>query len=1269
MTRLRLYVSLILAVLLLPILTESSGAQARTAVFNGRKAAEGEILVRFRQTPSASLAAISQTYDLSLNRPLGGVQHLYRLRSRSKKVAELVKMLSARPDVLYAEPNFELHVIEVPNDSQFVDQWGLQNTGQSSAGFSAGTPGADVSAVSAWDISTGGAAHVVGIVDTGIDYKHPDLQPNIWSAPNSFTIALNGSPVTCASGTHGFNAITGTCDPMDDYMHGTHVAGIIGAAGNNNLGVVGVNWTTSMMGLKFLDSQGSGYVSDAMTAMEFAVQVKAFFATTSAADIRILSNSWGGTGFSQALQDEIDEAARNDMLFVAAAGNSNSNNDLQPTYPASFNRPNMIAVAATDNNDALASFSNYGPTSVHLGAPGVAVLSTLPGGTYGYLSGTSMATPYVSGAVALMLSVCTLATSDVKKNLLDNVDLIPSLASQTLTGGRLNINRAIRSCSGPVGLSPSSVSFGTALVGKASNPKVVTLTNYQTSTLNLSSIITNGDFTQTNNCGNSLAAKAACTITVTLTASSVGTENGQLQVFDDATNSPQSAALNGMGALDIDLVASTSITAQSTSPGAVITVNSTVLNQGTVGAGASLAGIYLSQTGLKDNSATAVGNFNVPALPGGNNFTTQTSVTIPSNIFLGSYYVLTCADDTNLVVESNETNNCGAAPTMLQVQSPPMPDLIESSLGFVQINSQTLQVTDTVINQGTANAIASVAQYYFSASTVKDASAQPLTGKRLIPALAAGASSQGTANAGIPQNMPAGTYFLLACADDTNLIQESNENNNCTALAARIQFLPDLIESGVSSQTMVSGAGATITVNDAARNQGGANATASLTQYYLSPFTTKANTARLLSGNRSVPALASGGTSAGGANVTIPQDMATGSFYLLACADDTNLVFETNESNNCAASSAKIQVGPDLIESAVSTQTPVAGAGVMITVSDTASNQAGGDAAPSFTQYYLSTFTTKVATSRLLSGNRSVPALASGGGSMGGANVTIPQDMATGSFFLLACADDTNLVFETNENNNCAASTAKVQVGPDLIESAVSSQALATGAGAMIMVSDTATNQGGGNAAASFTQYYLSTFTTKVVTARLLNGNRSVPALASGGISMGGANVTVPQDMATGSYYLLACADDTNLVSETNENNDCAASSAKIQVGPDLIESAVSSQTMLVSPGGSLTVSDTAGNQGGGNAAASSTQYYLSAFTTKVASSRLLSGNRPVPALVSGGISMGGANVTIPQDMVTGSYYLLACADDTNLVPETNENNNCAAFTNRIQVH
>ena len=405
-------------------------------------AAPREVLVKFRTPTPSNIDQIVRDEDIELTQKVGGAD-VHLLRSRSKDALTLVRRLGSNTEVVYAEPNYILRAIGVPNDPRFTDLWGLQNTGQSIGGV-AGKPGADIGAVSAWDVSTGSRTTVVAVVDTGIDYSHPELASNVWSAPTGFTVTVGSRAVTCPAGSHGFNAITYSCDPMDDENHGTHVSGTIGAAGNNSVGVTGVNWTASVMGLKFLDETGSGYTSDAINAIEFAIQVKRFFG--SSANVRVLSNSWGGGGFNQALLDEINRANGENMLFVAAAGNTGGNNDLLPIYPASYTAANVIAVAATDNNDARASFSSYGPSSVDLGAPGVWVLSTLRSGSYGWGSGTSMAAPHVSGAAALVLSRCTLDTAGLKSNLMTNVDPIASLAGLTVTGGRLNVNKAIRAC-------------------------------------------------------------------------------------------------------------------------------------------------------------------------------------------------------------------------------------------------------------------------------------------------------------------------------------------------------------------------------------------------------------------------------------------------------------------------------------------------------------------------------------------------------------------------------------------------------------------------------------------------------------------------------------------------------------------------------------------------------------------------------------------------------------------------------------------------------
>jgi subtilisin family serine protease len=337
----------------------------------------------------------------------------------------LVRKLSQDPAVEYAELDYKVSACIIPNDPRFSSLWGLRNTGQSG-----GKPGADIDAPAAWNLTTGSGSVVVAVIDTGVDYTHPDLAANIWT--NLGEIADNGLDDDndgYVDDRHGINARTGSGNPMDDHGHGTHCAGTIGALGNNGLGVVGVNWTVKIMPLKFLDASGNGLTSDAIECIQYAIVHGA----------RVLSNSWGGGPFSQALQDAISAAESAGILFAAAAGNYQENNDVNPFYPSSYDVDNIISVAATDNRDALASFSNYGFNSVDVAAPGVNIISTKPGNAYQSMSGTSMATPYVAGLAALLQAFNPAWTwQDVKAGILAGVDPVAALRGKVLTGGRIN---------------------------------------------------------------------------------------------------------------------------------------------------------------------------------------------------------------------------------------------------------------------------------------------------------------------------------------------------------------------------------------------------------------------------------------------------------------------------------------------------------------------------------------------------------------------------------------------------------------------------------------------------------------------------------------------------------------------------------------------------------------------------------------------------------------------------------------------------------------
>ncbi|HVH86800.1 MAG TPA: S8 family peptidase [Terriglobales bacterium] len=386
-------------------------------------------------------------------------QGVHVLSVPAGRLQQTIDVLRKIPAVRYAELDFRHSLNATPGDPFFPEQWPLLNTGQQVNG-SAGTAGADESATKAWNITTGTRSIVVGIADTGIDYNHPDLAANIWSNPGG----ING----CAAGTHGYNVLTGACDPMDDDTayngHGTHVAGIIGAAGNNSIGVTGVNWQTTLLGVKWVDANGYGYTSDLISALDWLIRAK-----QAGVNLRIVNDSqtWVGTASSQALSDEIDALGTNDILFVTAAGNTAQDNDTTPRYPCVYDRPNQICAAASDQNDGLWSSSNYGRQTVQLAAPGVNIYSTLRNGTYGFISGCSMSAAEVSGAAALVLSTGYQSASALRSTLLGSVDVLPAFTSVTQTGGRLDICKAISGCANasPVNTGMPSIS-GTTVVGQ-----------------------------------------------------------------------------------------------------------------------------------------------------------------------------------------------------------------------------------------------------------------------------------------------------------------------------------------------------------------------------------------------------------------------------------------------------------------------------------------------------------------------------------------------------------------------------------------------------------------------------------------------------------------------------------------------------------------------------------------------------------------------------------------------------------------------------------
>jgi subtilisin family serine protease/subtilisin-like proprotein convertase family protein len=361
-------------------------------------------------------------------RPLAG--NLWEVDLAGASVADALRLFRSHPLVAYAEPDYTLRLALTPDDPDFAELWGLDNTGQTF-----GTPDADIDAPEAWDLTTGSSATIIAVIDTGIDYRHPDLAANMWvNAGEVAGDGLDNDGNGFVDDVHGYDFINEDGNPLDDQGHGTHVAGTIGAVGNNGLGIAGINWNVRLMALKFLGADGSGSTSDAIRALNYAVEMGA----------HISNNSYGDTDFSTAFRDAIAGAGAAGHVFVAAAGNSGTNNDASPFYPAAYDASNLISVAATNDNDQLASFSNYGATTVDLAAPGVDIYSTQPNNGYMTASGTSMASPHVAGAAGLVHSLHPdWSATQIVDQILGTVDYLPALEQRTLTAGRLNAARAV----------------------------------------------------------------------------------------------------------------------------------------------------------------------------------------------------------------------------------------------------------------------------------------------------------------------------------------------------------------------------------------------------------------------------------------------------------------------------------------------------------------------------------------------------------------------------------------------------------------------------------------------------------------------------------------------------------------------------------------------------------------------------------------------------------------------------------------------------------
>lgn len=433
-------------------------AQSILSQMERGKYKDGELLVKFKAgTLTASTLKAHQSVGATVLKSFKIIPNLELVKlPNDTSIKDAVLKYMSDPLVEYAEPNYiRKATATIPNDQYFYQQWALHNTGS----FASGTAGADIKAPQAWDIHTGNSSIIIAVLDTGIDYNHSDLSGNIWINTNEIpNNGIDDDGNGKIDDWRGWNFVSNNNNPMDNNGHGTFVSGIAGAKTNNSIGIAGLMWNAKIMALKFLDAEGEGTLADEILAIQYAI----------AKGAKIINASYSGSSYSQAEFDALSLANSAGVLVMAAAGNGGNddigdNNDFYPEYPASYALPNIISIAATDQNDRRAAFTNFGLNSVHVAAPGVYILSAVPTSIfpsgYGFSSGTSASTPHVSGLAGLLYSYYPYFTHlQIRATILRYVDVLPSLSGWIQTGGRINAYRAISSLLIPTGLNTSAIS-------------------------------------------------------------------------------------------------------------------------------------------------------------------------------------------------------------------------------------------------------------------------------------------------------------------------------------------------------------------------------------------------------------------------------------------------------------------------------------------------------------------------------------------------------------------------------------------------------------------------------------------------------------------------------------------------------------------------------------------------------------------------------------------------------------------------------------------
>ena len=727
----------------------------------------------------------------------------------------------------------------------------------------------------------------------------------------------------------------------------------------------------------------------------------------------------------------------------------------------------------------------------------------------------------------------------------------------------------------------------------------------------------------------------------------------------------------------------TAVTPNSTGfvPGGTLSVTDTVQNQGgapttvssTIAYSLSPDTIYGNGDDVTISTTRAVG-----LLAAGASNTATTNLLIPASTPSGTYHVCANADSTNVISETNESNNSLCSTITV---GPATADLIMSAVSTAATAvapGASLTLSNSAKNQGSASAGSFVIAFHLSTNTAYgDGDDVAFAATRTVGSLAVGATSTASTSLTVPASTPLGTYYICANADNNNTVVEGNETNNSLCTSTTVQVTrPDLIVTAVTPNSGTVSSTATLSVTDSVKNQGIVSAGSSKVGYSLSVDTTYGNGDDIaIATTRTIASLAAGATNTATTTLTIPATTPPGTYYVCAKADSAGAVTELDETNNTLCSGVTVSVPQsDLIMSAVSTTATVLAPGGTLTLPNTAKNQGAFPAGNFLVAFDLSpTASYTDAGAVAFTTTRSVTSLAAGASSTATTVLTIPTTTSLGTYYVCAMADSANTVSESNETNNSLCTSTTVQVArPDVIMTAVTPNAGTVNQGATLSVTDTVKNQGPLATGVSMrVGYHLSTNTTYGDGDDVaITTTRTVTSLAAGASSTVTTNLTIPATTPPGTYYVCAMGDTLNQVVESDETNNTLCSSVTVSVPPpDLVMSAASTTATTVNKGANFTLSNSVMNQGGSKAGAFVIAFHLSTDTTYGGGDDVvITQTRSITSLAIGATSTASTTLTVPATTPSGTYYVCANADNNNTVAEGDETNNTRCTTTQINV-